>query len=128
MMSLGRSFAYAGVKSLLVSRWEVSDFSAPYLMKYFYEGLKEGMYKSEALRYAQKKYLEKHSDALTASPFYWSSFYILGDDSPIYPTSIYNSYLISVIVALVLLSGFNRFRKKGKGKTTKAAPSKPYTI
>ena len=123
MMSLGRSFAYAGVKSLLVSRWEVSDFSAPYLMKYFYEGLKEGMYKSEALQYAQKKYLENHSDALTASPFYWSSFYILGDDSPIYHTSVYDSYLISAILALVLLSGYQRFRKKGKGKPARVASS-----
>lgn len=83
MMSLGRAFAYSGVRSLLISRWEVSDYSAPHLMKYFYEGLKEGMFKSEALKYAQNKYLQHHSDALTSSPFYWSSFYILGDDSPI---------------------------------------------
>lgn len=105
MMSLGRAFAYAGVRSLLISRWEVSDYSAPHLMKYFYKGLKEGMYKSEALKYAQTKYLENHSDALTSSPFYWSSFYILGDDNPIrQPTAAFPPWAIWLL-ALALMSG-----------------------
>ena len=82
-MSLGRSFAYAGVKSLLVSRWEVPDYTAPQIMKYFYDGLKEGMKKSEALRYAQTQFLANDADDITSAPFYWSGFYIIGDDSPI---------------------------------------------
>lgn len=106
MMSLGRAFAYAGVRSLLISRWEVSDYSAPHLMKYFYEGLKEGMYKSEALKYAQTKYLENHSDALTSSPFYWSSFYVLGDDSPIHQSSAtFRPWVIWLLLALILSGG-----------------------
>jgi CHAT domain-containing protein/Tfp pilus assembly protein PilF len=105
MMSLGRAFAYAGVRSLLISRWEVSDYSAPHLMKYFYKGLKEGMFKSEALRYAQTQYLLKHSDGLTSSPFYWSSFYILGDDSPIYQPGPGISWVIWAILIIATLSG-----------------------
>lgn len=101
MMSLGRAFAYAGVRSLLISRWEVSDYSAPHLMEYFYQGLKEGMYKSEALKFAQTEYLKKHSDVITSSPFYWSSFYVLGDDSPIYQEAGFNPWIIGLILLLV---------------------------
>ncbi|GAB5524040.1 MAG: hypothetical protein Roseis2KO_19120 [Roseivirga sp.] len=114
MMSLGRAFAYAGVRSLLISRWEVSDYSAPHLMKYFYEGLKEGMYKSEALKYAQTRYLENHSDALTSSPFYWSSFYILGDDNPISkPRADFEPWMIWLMIAAVSSAGLLYRRKKG---------------
>ncbi len=117
MMSLGRAFAYAGVRSLLISRWEVSDYSAPHLMKYFYEGLKEGMYKSEALKYAQAKYLENHSDALTSSPFYWSSFYILGDDSPIgKPKAAFASWMIWLMIAVVTSAGLLYRRTKSTGQ------------
>jgi len=53
LMSLGRAFIYAGSQSVLLSRWEVSDVTAPVIMKYFYEGLVDGLKKSEALRKAK---------------------------------------------------------------------------
>ena len=119
MMSLGRSFAYAGVKSLLISRWEVSDFSAPFLMKYFYQGLKEGMRKSEALKFAQEKYLKHHADEITASPFFWSSFYILGDDSPIYPKPGYSLWMLWLLIPVIgLLLFFGRVRQGRHSVTT----------
>lgn len=81
--SLGRAFAFAGANSLLLSKWEVSDATTPLIMKYFYEGLKEGLTKSEALRLAKVKFLEHDADNITSSPYYWDSFYVLGDDKPI---------------------------------------------
>jgi CHAT domain-containing protein len=83
IISLGRAFAFAGVSSLLLSKWEVSDVTAPLIMKYFYEGLKEGLPKSEALRLAKLKFLKQDADNITSSPYYWGSFYILGNDKPI---------------------------------------------
>lgn len=85
MMSLGHAFMYAGASSVLASRWEVPDISAPHLMKYFYQGLKEGMDKSAALTFAQNKFLNDDADNITSSPFYWSGFYVLGDDKPVRP-------------------------------------------
>lgn len=117
MMSLGRAFAYAGVRSLLISRWEVSDYSAPHLMKYFYEGLKKGMYKSEALKHAQTQYLENHSDALTSSPFYWSSFYVLGDDGPIRQSTATFPSWVMWLLTIVLASGLILYvRKKSSSR------------
>ena len=114
MQSLGRAFSFAGVRSLLVSRWEVSDFTAPHLMRYFHEGLKKGMYKSEALRYAQTEYLKNHADNLTSSPFYWSSFYILGDDSPIYKSAKISPWMLIWLVVVLASTQFFTRRKKQK--------------
>ncbi len=83
IISLGRAFAFAGVNSLLLSKWEVSDATAPLIMKYFYEGLDEGLTKSEALRLAKLKFLKNDADNITSAPYYWDSFYILGSDAPI---------------------------------------------
>lgn len=82
-LSIGRAFAYAGIESLLLSRTEVSDAISPIIIKYFYEGLNAGKTKSEALREAKLKFLERDADKISSNPYYWSSFYILGDDSPI---------------------------------------------
>lgn len=106
MMSIGRAFAYAGVESLLASRWDVPDVSAPPLMKYFYSGLKQGMLKSEALQFAQKKYLANDADNITSAPFYWAGFYVIGDDCPIRSKPQNPIFILAIVVfsaALVFL-------------------------
>ncbi|WP_025742735.1 CHAT domain-containing protein [Aquimarina pacifica] len=101
IMSLGNAFQYAGTKSLLLSRWEVADKTTPQLMKYFYSNLKDGMSKSKALQQAKIKYLET-SDSFYTHPFYWGSFYLIGD-----PTSLSlgnnGSYLFWIFGLIVLL-------------------------
>ena len=82
VLSLGRAFAYAGVNSLLLTRWEVSDAFTPKIMKVFYQELMKGKRKSDALRIAKLEFL-LNADNITSKPLYWSSFYIIGDDSPI---------------------------------------------
>lgn len=82
VMSLGRAFAYAGVNSMLLSHWEVSDAEAPQIMKVFYSELKKGKRKSEALQQAKLDFLE-NSNIYSSNPQLWSPFYIMGDDSPI---------------------------------------------
>lgn len=82
VISLGNAFQYAGVKSLLISSWEVSDDSSPELMLLFYENLKSGMNKSIALQLAKLKFLENAS-SFRSAPFYWGSFYLVGDIAPI---------------------------------------------
>lgn len=82
VMTLGRAFAYAGVNSILLTRREISDAVAPDIIRFFYRELKNGKRKSEALRQAKLEFLETANN-ISANPLYWSSFYILGDDSPI---------------------------------------------
>ncbi len=83
IMSLGNAFQYAGTKSLLLSRWEVSDNTTPELMKYFYTHLKTGMNKAKALQQAKLQYLA-NADIHRTQPVYWAGFYLVGDPTPIH--------------------------------------------
>jgi len=111
IMSLGRAFAYAGVNSLLLTRHDVSDAVAPQIMEIFYRELKKGKRKSEALRQAKLEFLE-NANNITADPYYWSSFYILGDDKPIEfnGDNNYWKYLIGILIILGLICFL--FRKR----------------
>ncbi|MEO0525919.1 MAG: CHAT domain-containing tetratricopeptide repeat protein [Bacteroidota bacterium] len=110
VMSLGNAFQYAGTKSLLLSRWEVSDEIAPELMKLFYQNLKDGLNKSKALQQAKLTYLD-NADGSRANPFYWGSFYLVGDISSIeIGTNNMIFYLISLVLVLLIL--FILFKKK----------------
>lgn len=82
VMSLARSFMYAGTPSLVVSLWQVNDHATSKLMPYFYENLSKNMPKHEALRYAKLRYL-KESSRLTAHPSLWASFIHIGTPAPL---------------------------------------------
>lgn len=109
IMSLGNAFQYAGAKSLLLSNWEVSDQATPDLMKYFYTYLKKGDNKAKALQKAKLQYL-KNANLNRTHPFYWGSFYIIGDSSPIVFTTKYSLVwiiLISVALLIIMVLWFN---------------------
>ena len=78
MMSLARAFAFAGCPSLVMSLWNVSDQSTSELMTAFYENLKVGQPKDEALRQAKLHYLQTASSEYT-KPIYWGSFVAVGN-------------------------------------------------
>lgn len=82
LMSLMRSFMYAGTPSVMVSLWKVDDESAADLMIRFYryrlQGVKQGkptikLNKAESLRRAQL-------DAIAQGdfPYYWAPFVLVG--------------------------------------------------
>lgn len=83
MQSLARSFAYAGCPSILMTLWEVADFSTVKIMTDFYNELSQGYQKHEALRLSKLNFIER-ADHLKSNPFFWSSFIILGDSGPVY--------------------------------------------
>ncbi|MGB0522657.1 MAG: CHAT domain-containing protein, partial [Flammeovirgaceae bacterium] len=113
VMSLGRGFAYAGCPSLTLSQWKVDDESTSQIMNLFYQELANGASKSQALRKAKLKYLD-NTGPRRAVPLYWGSFVLIGDDSPVAhqtPTWIYFSILIITILSILI---WWRFRKKTK--------------
>ncbi|ACC85302.1 TPR repeat (plasmid) [Nostoc punctiforme PCC 73102] len=67
--------AQAGARSVLASLWLVDADSTAQLMTQFYEGLKSGLTKAEALRSAQLSLLK--SDKYF-HPYYWSAFILVG--------------------------------------------------
>ena len=82
IISLARGFSQAGAKSIVTSLWSVDDRSAKVLMEYFYDHLKDGKPKHQALRQAKLDYRKEHP-SLGRSPFYWAAFVPVGDRSPL---------------------------------------------
>jgi CHAT domain-containing protein len=100
VMSLARSFAYAGAKSLVYSLWEVNDGSTRKIMKRFYQELKNGADKDVALRHAKLDYLDG-TVGQSQHPFFWAGFVGMGDMSPIVTSQ---SWIYSLVGVLFLLS------------------------
>jgi CHAT domain-containing protein/tetratricopeptide (TPR) repeat protein len=82
MLGLRFAFEALGVQSTVATMWLVSDRSTAQLMEMFYDNIRQGMAKDEALRQAQLTYLEQ-SDPNTSSAFYWAAPVVYGDVSPI---------------------------------------------
>ncbi|ACC80595.1 CHAT domain-containing protein [Nostoc punctiforme] len=67
-------FERAGAKAVMASLWAVDDEATQLLMVDFYQNLKLGMTKGEALQKAKLKLIADHRH-----PFYWSPFVLIGD-------------------------------------------------
>jgi CHAT domain-containing protein/Tfp pilus assembly protein PilF len=76
---LRRALVIAGSESQLISLWKVSDSATKDLMIAYYQRLKNGEGRSEALRQTQLAMLKSEKQN---HPFYWASFIPSGDSSP----------------------------------------------
>ncbi|MGH7774109.1 MAG: CHAT domain-containing protein, partial [Candidatus Binatia bacterium] len=90
IVGLTRAFLYAGAASSVVSLWKVEDQSTSLLMERFYQNLKQGLSKAEALRQAKLDIMRSAVDLKAtgmrqdlAAPFYWAPFILVGDWGPI---------------------------------------------
>ena len=111
IMSLGSAFQYAGTKSLLLSKWEVSDATTPDIMLYFYENLKKGMKKSKALQQAKLRFLASASGN-QVQPYYWGSFFVLGSNKPIEFENRLSWYWALLLLPIGIIGYFAYNRKK----------------
>lgn len=78
IMSLARSFMYAGSSSLVVSLWQVNDEATHMIITNFYKNLIKGMCKDEALRVAKLDFVNNVTD-VSAHPAFWSAFIQIGN-------------------------------------------------
>ncbi len=108
VLSLARGFFYSGSKSVVSSLWEVNDTSTSDIMTTFYTNLKEGQTKSEALNNAKRAYLSSH-ELSAQSPYYWSSFVLIGDAEAI---NLSNNYWVYIALILGIITLLLFFRKK----------------
>jgi len=103
LMSLSRALMLSGVRSNVVSLWPAADETTQEIMVEFYQNLKNGAPKDEALAEAKRKYLS--NNPLKTHPYFWGSFILNGDTAPIFePTSRWIPPLAWSLFAL-LLSG-----------------------
>ena len=107
VQSLGNAFSFSGVKSLVISLWDVNDLSTAELMDYFYEELAEGRSKDEALQLAQLHYLDANS-GLKQHPYYWAGFVLQGENTPVTQSILWGYILIgSLLVGLMFFLFWN---------------------
>ena len=78
IISLSRAFAYAGSKSIVTTLWTVDDRITKDLMLLFYQNLKEGKTKDDALWLAKRAFISANKGE-SALPFYWSGIIAIGD-------------------------------------------------
>ena len=85
VMSLARAFNYAGASAVVASLWSMPDHSTSQIMLLFYQYLRDGRPKDEALRLAKLEYLR--NDALsspsTRTPAHWAPAIVIGDIHPV---------------------------------------------
>jgi LPXTG-motif cell wall-anchored protein len=111
--SLARSFMYAGVPSLIVSLWQVNDESTAFIMRGFYNYLKQGLNKDEALRLAKLDFLQQ-AIGFSTHPAFWSPFIQLGSNAPLELREKSNSwgYYMAFLGFVLLLGGGLFYWKK----------------
>lgn len=68
----------AGAKSAIASLWQVDDQSTAELITQFYQNLKQGMGRAQALQATQKSWLQKHSD-IQRHPGFWAALTLVGN-------------------------------------------------
>ncbi len=81
-MSFARNFYFAGVPSILMSSWQVSDAQGRSIVADFHKNLALGMAKDQALTLAKRNYLN-NQDNLGANPLFWAGFSLIGDVAPL---------------------------------------------
>jgi CHAT domain-containing protein len=99
VMSIARSFLYAGCPSVVMSLWVVQDNAGQELMTCFYKYLKKGYRKDKALQLAKLEYM-KNADVIGKHPYYWSNYVVIGDTSPV---KFRNTILQYVFLAACIL-------------------------
>lgn len=74
VVGLSRAFITAGVPSVVVSLWSVPDDATAQLMISFYENLKEGSDRAQALRQAMLTTMRERPN-----PYDWAAFTLIGE-------------------------------------------------
>jgi CHAT domain-containing protein len=91
VVGISRALRYAGAKSLVLNLWSVNDMMASDFAVKFYEGINDGLSKSDALRSAKLHFLKVKN----ANPHYWGTYMLLGDEKPLLEPDRYARNIIA---------------------------------
>ncbi|MEK7256289.1 MAG: CHAT domain-containing protein, partial [Bacteroidota bacterium] len=108
IVSLARGFSYAGASSIVTTLWSIDDRSSAEIMVAFYQYLKKGLPKDEALRQAKLGYLKASKGRNTSHPLYWAAFVPVGSMEAV--AGGMNWWLVAGCTALILLFGYAVWR------------------
>ncbi|MEO8391789.1 MAG: CHAT domain-containing protein [Chloroflexota bacterium] len=80
LIGLGHGFLYSGAAALVSSLWDVDDEAAEMFIDHFYDLLKTGCSKADALQQGQAALRQTNR---FRHPAYWGAFQLLGDAAPL---------------------------------------------
>lgn len=115
IISLGRSFMYAGIPSIVMTLWELNDETSVEVVQSFYTGLANGLTKDIAMQKAKIDYLQNNK-GFTAHPFFWASMICIGDQQAIPLSQKSLAWYWYLLAAAVLLFWVLIFRSRKKSK------------
>ncbi len=114
IISLSRSFLYAGCPSLVVTLWNIEDTRSSYLLQFFYQNLKIKESVNKSLQRAKIDYIE-NSSYRYSHPYYWASFIQTGKTETFLITPKKHYKEISIDISVILIIGITvYFLKKRK--------------
>ena len=80
VFGLRRAFQLAGARTVVMSLWSVPDKQTQELMTDYYQRMKNGESKSEALRNAKLAMMKsRRKETGSSHPFFWASFISVGE-------------------------------------------------
>lgn len=103
MLGFHQAFRALGVHSSLASLWYAEDFSSSTLVQKVYSFLAEGYSKDAALQQATLEFWDEQPSQYQ-NPFYWASFVLYGDTTPIQLTRRFNFPFAVLVITLLILS------------------------
>jgi CHAT domain-containing protein len=113
IISLARSFTYAGAASVVTSLWNVRDKTNKEIIYGFYQLLKKGIARDEALRAAKLNYLASISreNEAGAHPYFWAPMVITGDVSPMQFNLYWRQIVFAFALVIMIFLIYRRFKK-----------------
>ena len=123
VLGLSSAFLVAGVPVVVASLWPVDDGATAALMKEFYAELSVGHDVATALAGAREVIRE---DPLTAHPFYWAGFVVIGDGTITVeleardPRGTVGGFLmVAFVIVIIFIILRRRLRPAAKAPTEK---------
>ncbi|MBP6181420.1 CHAT domain-containing tetratricopeptide repeat protein [Flavobacterium sp.] len=110
-ISLARAFTAIGVKSMMLSSWEIDEVSSTQIITSFIDYLSQGFTKSEALQKAKMDFLAT-ANPKTANPIYWAGLNSIGNNDTIELRKNYSIYWWIILILASITGGFLYYRKK----------------
>ncbi|MCB0836304.1 MAG: CHAT domain-containing protein [Bacteroidetes bacterium] len=99
VMSLARAFREAGSGSIMMSLWQINDFSSGEIIKTFSGLLKEGKGKAEALSQAKIIFLE-NAEYEQTHPRFWTALVLIGDNEKMSTGNRYTGWILLVLLGI----------------------------
>lgn len=110
ILSLARGFLFAGASSIVTTLWSIDDRASSQIVEGFYQNLKEGQKKDEALRNAKLHYLKKYKGSNRSHPLFWAAFVPVGKMEAVPGSSHQTVYWLAGLGLLIV--GYLIYRRK----------------